>query len=135
MRVSIGLAELVMHSVVSTPHVQRVLACDALADHQEHSQRQLRLVRLVRPQSMSSGRDSQSADHADPVTFLRHEKQTIIKLTSACDALTHHLRSLAKYLSLPSPLFSPSNLLNIHVYCTRRSLEVKMEYRVCTWRT
>ena len=49
MRIAIGLAELVVHTVIAAPDEQIVLTGDRVADHQENAQWQTRFVTTMRP--------------------------------------------------------------------------------------
>ncbi len=49
MRIGVGVAVLVMHSVVSGPHVDGRLHWDAVAQHEKDPQREASLVGSVRP--------------------------------------------------------------------------------------
>lgn len=64
MGICISVRELVMHSMISGPFVDRVLEGDRLQDHQEDSQWQASFVGLVGPQSMSSGCDPKGSRHS-----------------------------------------------------------------------
>uniref|UniRef100_A0A182J8K7 Uncharacterized protein n=1 Tax=Anopheles atroparvus TaxID=41427 RepID=A0A182J8K7_ANOAO len=59
-RIRVGLRVLVVHPVVASPVQSAVLERDRVEDGQDDAQGQLRLVRPMGPQAVSSGRDAQS---------------------------------------------------------------------------
>lgn len=61
-RVSVGVAELVVHAMVSNPLDDAVLEGDCLEEEQHRSHPLVSFVALVRPQAMSTRRDSVGTD-------------------------------------------------------------------------
>lgn len=66
--VGVSFRELVVQSVVPAPGVHVVLSGNRLADHEEDSQGNCRLVGAMRPEAMGSARDANQTQNAIPVT-------------------------------------------------------------------
>src|SRR5699024_8069391 len=58
--IGVCLRVLVMHSMVTTPHVNVILQCHRVQQHQQYSQGQLGFISSMRPQAMRACGDAHS---------------------------------------------------------------------------
>lgn len=65
--IGVCVGKLVMHTMIACPLPDAVLEGERLAQHEENAQRQLCLVRLVRPQTMHARRDTQTPQEAKDI--------------------------------------------------------------------